>query len=228
MTLSDSWRARAQKKSVRKQPLPPKIPKWKISHTINSGPHLARRVYAALKYNQCRATCEFFVAWCSHVECKRSSAIKRFWVRVCQKLRFRVLKSANFEESAFLIDFFNKIVDYDERRWVFMFSEVLDRKNDFWSFWAKSILSRGRPVGRPYTENRLFRLCVLTINRFEKREFWGKCIFERLFEQNFRLWWKAVSFYVFWSFGSKESFFGHFGQNHFFRAAGRTAGRLAG
>ena len=31
-------RARAQKKSVRKQPLPPKIPKWKISHTITQDP----------------------------------------------------------------------------------------------------------------------------------------------------------------------------------------------
>ena len=43
-------RARAEK-SVRKQPLPPKIPKWKISHTITQDfIHGAVRVYAALNY----------------------------------------------------------------------------------------------------------------------------------------------------------------------------------
>ena len=96
----------------------------------------------------------------------------------------------------------------------------------FWSFWAKSIFfvwQAGRSAGRLIALSA--RLPKVEISSFEKREFWGKCIFERLFEQNRRLWWKAVSFCVFWSFGSKESFFGHFGRN---RSLARQAGRPAG
>ena len=89
-------------------------------------------------------------------------------MRVCQKFRF--LKSANFEERAFLSEFFNKIIDYDRNSQNLVFSEVLDQKTHFWSFSEKSTFGA---VSYQLIAERVVsaRLPKVPISSFEKCKF---------------------------------------------------------